>query len=94
MKQASKFDVICDNCLQVFHETVPVGTNGFNPEEPVNGSMLRLKEPYRSRGWSSFAENEDSEYGSLTCPGCGAVYGNCSGILKYVEQKETADALL
>jgi transposase-like protein len=50
---------------------------------------MRLKEPYRTWGWSSFAENEDSQYGSLECPNCNVPYGGGSGELTVREDEFT-----
>ena len=65
------FDVICPGCKGRFHET----TDKFTEETTPNGSMFRLKEPYRtSWRWTSFPERSHVSLGALECPGCGASY--------------------
>jgi len=69
-------DVFCRYCKQgPFHET----TSKYDPDEVTTGDMLRLKEPYRSRGWTSFPERKEYRRGSLECPGCGAPYPDKDG---------------
>jgi len=65
------FDVICPGCKGRFHETTDQYTEKITPD----GSMFRLKEPYRtSWRWSSFPERSHVTLGALECPGCGASY--------------------
>ncbi len=64
-------DVICPGCKKQFHET----TDRYTDETTPNGSMFRLKEPYRtSWKWTSFPEHSQTILGALECPGCGASY--------------------
>ena len=68
----------CPNCVQSFHET----TEKFNPDVRPNGSMVRLRQPWRGWGWSPFggedgrdirfAESEATLCSDLRCPGCGS----------------------
>lgn len=80
------YDVVCDGCRLSYHETAP----GYAPQEgvPMKGYDFRLKEPWKSAGWSSFPETADYEYGSLECPGCGATYANGSGFPRLVPREE------
>ena len=65
------FDVICPGCKGRFHET----TNQYTEKAMPNGSMFRLKEPYRtSWKWTSFPERSHVFQGALECPNCGASY--------------------
>jgi len=72
-------DVICPGCRKSFHVT----TGAYSPHRPANGSMVRLKNPWRKWGWCSFgdagnglppeiAERPDTYYSMMDCPGCGA----------------------
>lgn len=72
-------DVICPGCRKSYHTT----TGQFNPYKPVNGAMVRLKDPWRKWGWCSFgdagnglppdiAERPDTYWSMMECPGCGA----------------------
>jgi len=63
-------DVICPQCKGKFHET----TNQYDPSIPANGSMFRLKEPWRSWRWSSFPGQPFCKGGDIVCPQCGAKY--------------------
>lgn len=65
-------DVICPGCKSRYHET----TDRYDADKVPNGSMLRLKEPWRSWGWSSFPELDSSVLADLECPGCGVSYLN------------------
>jgi len=68
----------CPNCGQCFHET----TEKFNPDIRPNGSMVRLRQPWRGWGWSPFggedgrdirfAESEATLCSDLRCPCCGS----------------------
>ncbi|MEA1928613.1 MAG: hypothetical protein U9N73_10435 [Candidatus Auribacterota bacterium] len=62
-------DVICPSCRGVFHQT----TKDFNAQSDVTPNMLVLKEPYLSNGWDSPPPDPTAGYGSLECPGCGAM---------------------
>ena len=66
-----KLDIICPGCKSRFHETTKLYAEDTTP----NGSMFRLKEPYRtSWRWSSFPEQSHVTLGGLECPSCGASY--------------------
>ena len=83
------FDVICPGCGGVFHET----TARFSKSDPIDGSMLYLKEPYRTEyGWSSFIEEECIVGGHLVCPSCDVGYCDGSGHL-VAELREQRDPL-
>jgi len=64
------FDVICPGCKGRFHET----TDKYTEEATPDGSMFRLKKPWRSWRWRSFPEQSYITLGALECPGCGASY--------------------
>lgn len=65
------YDIICPGCKGRFHET----TEKYTEDTTPNGSMFRLKEPYRtSWRWTSFPEQSHVTLGALECPGCGASY--------------------
>ena len=69
-------DVRCPGCRNVYHET----TEAFKPHKTARGDMLRLKDPWRKWGWSTFdngvepkiAEKAATFYSDMTCPSCGA----------------------
>jgi len=65
-------DIICPSCSGRYHET----TDAFKLGVTTTGNMLRLKEPYRSNGWTSFPEHEGMSYGALECPECGNQYSS------------------
>ena len=65
-------DVICPQCGGRYHET----TLGFIRGAVTTGNMLRLKDTYRSNGWTSFPEHAGMAYGSLECPECGGAYSS------------------
>lgn len=71
-------DVICPWCAGSYHET----TSDYLPDVATTGNMLRLKEPYRSDGWSSFPEDVSMSFGSLECPACGGMYCGDDGIVE------------
>ena len=78
------YDVKCDGCHESYHRT----TGGYDGSRPAKGSDFVLKDPWKSAGWSSFPENEDYEYGSLLCPGCGVSYANGSGFPALIPRAE------
>ena len=65
-------DVKCPQCGKTYYET----TDTFDPDISPNGSMLRLKEPWRSRGWATYGLGRIEGKGLLVygmeCTGCGA----------------------
>lgn len=64
----SGLDVQCPSCGQSYHST----TEHYNPDIDANPSMLELKEPYKSWGWTQFGNDPGMGYGCLECPDCGA----------------------
>jgi translation initiation factor IF-1 len=71
-------DVICRSCAGVYHET----TVSFTEDISLNGGMFRLKEPYKSNGWSSFPEHSGVTGQAIECPNCGSPYADINGKLK------------
>jgi len=65
-------DVKCPQCKRTYYET----TDTFNPDVRPNGSMLRLKEPWNSRGWPTYGadrvEGKSLLALDMECTGCGA----------------------
>ena len=74
-------DVICPGCGESYHET----TKSFNPDIEANAGMIRLKEPWKSWGWTEPPPDPTAGYGLLECPGCEAQLAP-SGHLKVKEQ--------
>lgn len=83
----------CPSCCQCYHET----TDKFNPDIRPDGSMVRLKEPWRSWGWSPFGDSEDGREirfaetsatlaSDMNCPGCGSPLAP-SGRLTVIEEE-------
>lgn len=87
-------DVICRACGGVYLETndedgfllTDDGTRlpdprvkRFDPDAVANGAMLRLKEPYRSYGWSCFAHCVSQVRDALVCPSCETPLPDLSG---------------
>lgn len=68
-EKIEEMDVVCPACGRSFHET----TKNFDPDKNANPRMLDLKEPYLSRGWDPPPPDPSAGYGSLECPGCGAL---------------------
>jgi len=94
-------DIVCPGCKGRYHET----TEAYKSDIAPNGSMFRLKEPYRTAWrWSSFSEQSHVRQGDLDCPSCGAPYLSGGRVLiahkvplpkkkrKYIK-KEKAEAL-
>lgn len=60
--------VICPFCFQSSHEL----TDKYDPTIPVNGTMIRLSEPYRSWGWETHGEDDTGQKeGDILCGHCG-----------------------
>jgi len=77
-------DVKCPQCKRTYYET----TDTYDPNVRPNGSMLRLKDPWKSRGWSTYgldrAEGAGLLAGDMECVGCSAPLAP-SGRLKVVD---------
>ena len=89
--------VKCINCGGVYHET----TKHFKPDKELNGSMLKLLEPWRSWGWCAFGDGQDGRdidiaettatlVGDMCCPSCDAPLAP-SGKLTLVEDSKAGD---
>jgi len=61
-------DVICPGCGECYHET----TKSFKSGIDANAGMIRLKEPWKSYGWTEPPPDPTAGYGFLECPQCGA----------------------
>jgi len=60
--------VVCPQCFQSSHEL----SENYDPEKPVNGTMIMLSEPYRSYGWETHAEDDTGVgEGDILCGFCG-----------------------
>jgi hypothetical protein len=59
----------------------------FDPDVITNGAMLRLKEPYRSWGWTSFPHDTVSTRDALQCPNCMAPLPDLSGKVLLVDRQ-------
>lgn len=60
--------VICTQCYQSTHEL----TDKYDPKVPVNGTMIRLSEPFRSYGWETHNEEDlGVGEGDILCGHCG-----------------------
>lgn len=83
-------DVKCPQCKRIYYET----TDTYDPNVRPNGSMLRLKEPWKSRGWSTYgldrADGKSLLAGDMECVGCSAPLAP-SGRLKIVEEKHVCE---
>ena len=79
--------VKCPGCRFTYYETTVV----YDPDIILNGAMLDLIEPYKSRGWGKY---ESGHFGGrevppseMLCVGCGAPLAP-SGSLILEEPKE------
>lgn len=69
-------DVICPGCKRSYHET----TSTYDGTVVARGDMVRLKDPWRKWGWSTFgdglepaiAETRRTLWSSMSCPMCNA----------------------
>lgn len=60
--------ITCQQCYQSSHEV----TDKYDPSVPVDGTMVRLSEPYRSWGWEMFNEDDPGvKEGDMMCGFCG-----------------------
>lgn len=60
--------VICTQCYQSTHEL----TDRYDANKPMNGTMIRLSEPFRSWGWETHAEEDEGVgEGDILCGYCG-----------------------
>ena len=60
--------VICPQCFQSSHEL----TENYDKTKPINGTMVKLSEPYRSYGWETHAEDDlGISEGDILCGHCG-----------------------
>ena len=60
--------VICPQCFQSTHEL----TEEYDKDKPINGTMVRMSEPYRSWGWEGHAEDDiGTGEGDIQCGHCG-----------------------
>jgi hypothetical protein len=94
-------DVVCPGCGGRFHETFdedgyvePLKGMGkvknprqtkYSPLTP-NGSMMTLKEPFRSWGWATFPQDPWYAGDALQCPECETPYADVSGRIRTEEQ--------
>ena len=94
--------VKCPGCCQSFHET----TDKFNPDVQPNGSMVRLRDPWRKWGWSPFGDVDSRDIkfaetlctlvSDMICPGCGsplAPSGRLTIISEEKREKEEEDEI-
>jgi len=87
---ASKFDgtgVICPGCTGVYHEC----NERYDPDIPANGTMFRLREPWKSYGWTDFPKDEHVCFGGLVCPHCDTPYTDSAGKVTLEERPEEGD---
>src|SRR4030043_2033938 len=88
-------DVKCPNCRQAYLET----TAEYDPAVKANGTMVRLKNPWKKLGWAPFgdgvsqshAHKKSRSHFNMYCPGCGGMLCR-SGFLKVIEPKTTETA--
>jgi len=64
--------VKCPQCKVSYYET----TDKYDPDVSPNGSMLRLRDPWRSMGWATYGldrgEGPGLLWSDLECTGCSA----------------------
>jgi len=87
-------EIKCPNCCNCYHET----TEKFDSDVSPNGSMVRLRDPWRKWGWCSFGDGEDGRdtpvaetdctlASDMLCPGCGSPLAP-SGRLIIIEEQD------
>lgn len=60
--------VICHQCYQSSHQL----TDKYDQDKPIDGTMVTLREPYKSYGWETHPEDPGVFEGDIQCAFCEA----------------------
>lgn len=69
MPKVTRIDaVVCHQCGQSSHQL----TDNYDQNKPIDGTMVTLREPYKSYGWESHPEDPGCFEGDIQCAFCDA----------------------
>lgn len=92
MGTSGNVPVKCGTCGATIYQT----TKLYDPNEPLNGAMITLMEPYKSYNWPTYdgaLESVATSKWHMCCTRCAGLVAP-DGKLVFAEEKDQVDAII